>query len=169
MPNKIKLTYFNLRGRAESARLMLAYKGIDYEDNRITKEQWATVKPNTPFGGLPILEYNGLELAQSMTIARFLARELNLAGKSRFEEAQVDMVVDCIVDLVNAFVKVFKETDEAKKAELAEKLQKEIGPTAMGQLEAILLKNGGQFMVGKEVRFFHFYLVLFTIFYYDHS
>ena len=126
MPNKIKLTYFNLRGRAESARLMLVYKGIDYEDNRITKEQWATVKPNTPFGGLPILEYNGLELAQSMTIARFLARELNLAGKSRFEEAQVDMVVDCIVDLVNAFVKVFKETDEAKKAELAEKLQKEM-------------------------------------------
>ena len=50
----------------------------------------------------------------------------------------------------------YNETDEAKKAELAEKLQKEIGPTAMVQLEAILLKNGGQFMVGKEVRFCRF-------------
>merc|ERR1712018_940499 len=138
MPANIKLTYFNFRGRAEASRLMLAYKGVDYEDNRITQEQWAALKPKTPFGSLPLLCYNGMELAQSMTIARFLARELNLAGKSRFEEAQVDMVVDCIVDLVNAFVKVFKETDEAKKAELAEKLQKEIGPTAMGQLEAIL-------------------------------
>ena len=32
----IKLTYFNLRGRAESARLVLAYAGAKYHDNRIT-------------------------------------------------------------------------------------------------------------------------------------
>ena len=32
----VKLTYFNLRGRAESARLVLAYAGTRYQDNRIT-------------------------------------------------------------------------------------------------------------------------------------
>merc|ERR1712184_224233 len=34
MPN-VKLTYFNLRGRGEPCRIMLAYGGIKYEDERI--------------------------------------------------------------------------------------------------------------------------------------
>ena len=32
----IKLTYFNGKGRAESSRLILAYAGAKYDDNRIT-------------------------------------------------------------------------------------------------------------------------------------
>ena len=163
MPNKIKLTYFNLRGRAEASRLMLAYKGVEYEDCRITNEQWAALKPKTPFGSLPLLCYNGMELAQSMTIARFLARELNLAGKTRCEEACVDMVVDCVVDLFAAFVKLAFEKDETKKAELTEKMQKETVPTAMCNLEAILVKNGGCCLVGNDVRNF------FPIFFYHKS
>merc|ERR1712049_37386 len=142
MPNKIKLTYFNGRGRAEVSRLMLAHKGVEYEDCRLTGEQWGELKPKTPFGGLPLLQYNGLELAQSITIARFLARELNLSGKTRMEEAQVDMVVDCIVDLFGALLKAVFEKDETKKAELMEKMQKETVPTAMSNLEAILTKHG---------------------------
>ena len=151
MPNKIKLTYFNGRGRAEVSRLMLAHKGVEYEDCRLTGEQWGELKPKTPFGGLPLLQYNGLELAQSITIARFLARELNLSGKTRMEEAQVDMVVDCVVDLFGALLKAVFEKDETKKAELMEKMQKETVPTAMCNLEAILAKNGGKYMVGNDV------------------
>ena len=162
MPANIKLTYFNFRGRAEASRLMLAYKGVDYEDNRITQEQWAALKPKTPFGSLPLLCYNGMELAQSMTIARFLARELCLAGKTRCEEAQVDMVVDAIVDLFAAFVKLISEKDEAKKAEMTKKMGEETVPAAMCNLEAILCKNGGCYMVGNDVRFSKFILKQFT-------
>merc|ERR1712110_178524 len=57
MPN-VKLTYFNLRGRGEPCRIMLAYGGIKYEDERIPPPwdpatTWPTLKPNTPFGVLP--------------------------------------------------------------------------------------------------------------------
>merc|ERR1711874_921953 len=57
MPN-IKLTYFDLRARAEPCRLLLAYGGLKYEDERIPPpwdpaSTWATVKPTTPFGQLP--------------------------------------------------------------------------------------------------------------------
>ena len=34
--SNIKLTYFNGRGRGETARLILAYGGMDYEDRRIS-------------------------------------------------------------------------------------------------------------------------------------
>ena len=41
MPN-IKLTYFDLRARAEPCRLLLAYGGIKYEDDRIYNNIYST-------------------------------------------------------------------------------------------------------------------------------
>ena len=41
-----KLTYFNLRGRAELARLVFAAAGVEYEDKRINREEWAKLKPS---------------------------------------------------------------------------------------------------------------------------
>ena len=43
---KLKLTYFGLRGRGEASRLLLAYAGAEYEDHRITFEQWPELKPS---------------------------------------------------------------------------------------------------------------------------
>ena len=40
----IKLTYFNLKGRAELARLILAQAEVEYEDCRIEKEDWPELK-----------------------------------------------------------------------------------------------------------------------------
>lgn len=39
-----KLTYFNMRGLAEPIRFLFAYGGIEYEDNRIEREEWPTLK-----------------------------------------------------------------------------------------------------------------------------
>lgn len=41
-----KLTYFNAAGIAETARLVLHYAGIDFEDQRIAKEDWPALKPS---------------------------------------------------------------------------------------------------------------------------
>ena len=43
----LKLTYFDLKGRAEICRLILAQAGVEYEDNRIEREQWASLKQGT--------------------------------------------------------------------------------------------------------------------------
>ena len=39
-PAKIKLTYFNGRGRGELSRIILAQAGVEYEDHRITFDEW---------------------------------------------------------------------------------------------------------------------------------
>lgn len=39
-----KLTYFNIRGRAELTRLVFAATGTQYEDNRIEREKWPAMK-----------------------------------------------------------------------------------------------------------------------------
>ena len=53
------------------------------------------------FGQIPVLEVDGKTIAQSMTIARFLARKYNLVGKNELEEAETDMIVDCVTDAMN--------------------------------------------------------------------
>ncbi len=40
------LTSFDVRGRAEVARLILAQAGVDYEDNRVTEDSWKAFKPS---------------------------------------------------------------------------------------------------------------------------
>lgn len=59
-----------------------------------------------PFGQLPALEYDGKVLTQSITIARFLAKENGLAGKNSWETAKADMLVDCIWDFINRKARV---------------------------------------------------------------
>lgn len=39
-----KLIYFNGRGRAETIRLLFAQAQVKYEDVRIEKDQWPTLK-----------------------------------------------------------------------------------------------------------------------------
>ena len=52
-----------------------------------------------PLGQIPVLEYDGTVLSQSLTIARFLAKEFGLAGKDNLEQAQADMIIDTGNDL----------------------------------------------------------------------
>ena len=45
MAPKIKLTYFDVRARAELSRIILAQAGVEYEDCRIKGEEWQKMKP----------------------------------------------------------------------------------------------------------------------------
>ena len=150
MPN-IKLNYFDLRSRAEPCRLLLAYGGLQYEDERIPPPwdpatTWAKVKPTTPFGQLPVLKWGDEVICQSMACARFIAREVGLAGNSSLESAQVDEIIDVIQDLFNAELKLYFAKDEAGQKKHAE----ETVPTTLGQLEEKLTSRGEQFFVGNN-------------------
>lgn len=53
-----------------------------------------------PFGQVPVLEVDGKLLAQSGAICRYLALQVGLAGKSEWDQAQVDMYADAVRDLM---------------------------------------------------------------------
>ncbi|CAF2067013.1 unnamed protein product [Rotaria magnacalcarata] len=110
-----KLYYFNGRGRAEIARLIFAAAGEKVEDIRYEGSKWPSYKSKIPLGQMPVLEVDGVKLPQSMAIARFLAKQFDLAGKDNFEQAKVDAVVDTSIDLALKYVPIHFEKDEEKK------------------------------------------------------
>ncbi len=105
-----------------------------------------------PFGVLPNLEYDGKSMCQSMSMARFLAKEFNLAGKTNWEQAQADMVVDCCMDLMNRgfYPWYTAEGDEAKKKAM-DKFLNETGPNWLENMQKTLKDAGGEYFVGGEV------------------
>merc|ERR1711874_619530 len=121
----------------ELSRLILAQAGVDYEDHRIGFDEWKSgLKDKTPFGGLPMIDYNGFELAQNLTIARYLAKKFDLAGKTPEEEALCDMIVDCTMDVINCDFK-------------SEKFLNETLPNAIKNFAKLLDSNGGKYFEGK--------------------
>ena len=144
MAPKVKLTYFNLRGRAEPTRMLLAYGGIEFEDCRVANEGWMSLKPKTPYGSLPVMEWNGEVMAQSVTIARFVAKEVGLAGRNNMECAQVDEIVDAVNDIGVAGAQAMFSKDE----ERIKKFMSETVPNGLAQLEKRLVSRGGQYFVG---------------------
>merc|ERR1712127_878081 len=89
-------TYFNMRGRAEPTRLILAQAGAEYEEVRIPwggftpSEEWLKVKPSVPMGQVPFMEVDGKMICQSMAIARYCAKKYGLAGATDLEAALAD-------------------------------------------------------------------------------
>uniref|UniRef100_A0AC35TKU3 GST N-terminal domain-containing protein n=1 Tax=Rhabditophanes sp. KR3021 TaxID=114890 RepID=A0AC35TKU3_9BILA len=81
-----KLIYWNCHGRGEITRLIFNYAGEKFEEHTITDADWpGTLKAAMPYGQLPVLEIDGVQLAQGRAIERFLARRFNLVGKTDIE------------------------------------------------------------------------------------
>jgi len=153
----MKLTYFNLRARGEPSRLILEQAGAEYEDHRIESPfvdvaPWVAYKSSTPYGQLPVLCDDGVEIAQSMTIARYCAAKFGLAGSNALENAQMDEVVDAISEATEKQYNAFLfEKDEAKKAELQKKFNEEVLPTLFKNLEKRLGERGGEYMAANKL------------------
>nr|WEU54067.1 glutathione s-transferase sigma-2 [Protohermes costalis] len=151
MAPSYKLIYFNARGRAEHIRFLFAYTGIDYEDERISPEKWAELKPKTPFGKLPVLEIDGQPMAQSYAIARYLARLHGLAGIDEWEGLQCDSLVDALEDLKRVLWQYRSEKDLIKKEEMKVKLMRETIPFYLAKFEKVLADNPSGYSVGENL------------------
>uniref|UniRef100_A0A0M3HW22 Glutathione S-transferase 1 n=1 Tax=Ascaris lumbricoides TaxID=6252 RepID=A0A0M3HW22_ASCLU len=149
-----KLTYFNIRGLGEGARLIFHQAGVEFEDNRLSREDWPSLKPSTPFGQLPLLEVDGEVLAQSTAIFRYLGRKFGLAGKTPMEEAQVDSIFDTYKDFIAEVRPYFLVAGENYPGD-KEKLLKELVIPAREKhfpgLEKFLNKSGSGYLVGDSV------------------
>ncbi|KAG8311130.1 hypothetical protein J6590_049684 [Homalodisca vitripennis] len=143
MAPKYKLTYFNGIGAAEPLRFLLSYMGEDFEDIRVDPADWQNKKSSTPFGKLPYLEVDGKILTQSIAIARYLGKKAGLAGKDDWENVQIDIMADTIVDMRLPISTFLMERDADKKNTLKEAYLKDTASFYLKKLDAIVKENAG--------------------------
>jgi len=116
----MKLTYFDVRGRAEPIRLLLELTGTPYEYEGISPADWrAGAKEGTleisPFAHLPLFEHEGLRMCQSQAILRHVARTLDRAGSTPEERIRADEVAELAVDMMLQMALLFWSPDFAAK------------------------------------------------------
>ncbi|XP_037032086.1 glutathione S-transferase-like [Bradysia coprophila] len=146
---KFKLSYFNVKALAEPIRLLFAYGGVDYEDIRVSQEEWAVLKPTMPMGQMPVLEVDGQRVHQSVSMARYVAKRVNLSGANDWENLLIDTAVDTVNDFRAKIATVQYEPDEAVKEKKRVTLNAETIPFYLTKLDAIAKENNGHLALGK--------------------
>jgi len=118
------LGYWDIRGLAAPARMMLVYAGAEFEDkmfelkqkeegNGWDAEEWfdecrPALRQKNAFINLPYLidEGTGLVVTQSTAIYQYLGRKLELMGSSEAEEAAAEQTLAQAFDLRNELVRI---------------------------------------------------------------
>jgi len=132
----LRLVYFQVRARVESARMILAYGNIAYKDddcNSYFGMSFPEAKKagKMPFGQLPILEVGGADgklIAQSGSINRYLASLVETPGFYPTDPvvlAYCDMIHETAQDmfLIQPIVNVYRDdTWKQKKTEFFENI-----------------------------------------------
>nr|UQQ66583.1 glutathione S-transferase sigma 6 [Conogethes punctiferalis] len=146
---KVEFYYFPIKALGESIRLLLAYGGQKFEDNRVTLEKWPEYKPLTPFGQIPVLVIDGKQYTQSLAIGRYLGRKYGLSGADLEEDFEIDQNVDFINDIRAKAAVVAYEFDEQLKKKKHEDFSKNAYPGLLSKLNSIAEKNNGHIALGK--------------------
>jgi len=149
----MKMTYFGGRGRGEILRLCLAYGKKQYTDDRITFEQWPGLKPNTPLGGLPVLEVGGKAYSQGLALAIFLGRECGLYTSSNVDNLMIDQILMCREDILVPEAKIKFEKDPAKRDEILKGYESDLYPKFLGFFNKVIKENPAKsgYAVGKKI------------------
>ena len=82
---KVILHYFDCRSRGQALRFALVGSGVDFEDRRVPleavdrwREEASDVKLGGPFASLPVLDWDGYRIAQTLAVASYLSEKLGL-------------------------------------------------------------------------------------------
>lgn len=149
-PN-ITITYFDLAGRAEPARLALHIAGIPFVDERLKRDEWPSYKAKAPFGQCPMMTVDGEIYAQSNAITRYAGRLANLYPSDPIKALPVDMVLDKITDIAETLSPTFCETDAEKRLALRKKLASDVLPPHFAQLDKYICKKSPNYAVGDSM------------------
>jgi glutathione S-transferase len=145
-----KVTYFNFSGsRGEEVRLALVIGGIAFDDNRISRDEFARIKPDLPFGSLPLFEVPGHGvLAQSNAILRLIGRMHGLHPEEPWEGARHDAVMEACEDLRHRLSATSAMADAAEKKAARQALAADFIPRWARGIEGLI--GEGPFVGGRQ-------------------
>lgn len=115
---KYKLTYFDFNGgRGEPIRIAFHAAGIDFEDHRISFDEFMKTRSEMRFTCAPVLEIDDITVTQSNSILRYVGKMAGLYPADDLQALYCDEPMDAVEDLLHHIVQTFGlEGDELKAA-----------------------------------------------------
>ena len=108
-------TYFDLHGRAAPCRMLLAHKGVEYEDRRLTQEAYGELKAQGVLDGLPVWEFDHMGstkmLNESKALLRYLGKEYGYYPSDPKRAWVCDAYLDYMTPLMEKFSANFLNQD----------------------------------------------------------
>lgn len=152
---QLRLIYFDFPfWRAEASRIALHIGGIPFEDVRPDRGTFRSLKQSgeLPFGQLPVLEVDGVAIAQSVAIARFCGTLSGLYPTDPVAAAKVDEWMETANEITGLFAPSMRERDPSARAALRQELGDKTLPHWFGLLEKRAQLNGSSpFLVGEQL------------------
>ncbi len=150
--SKPRLIYFDASvSRGEECRLALYLAGVEFEDVRVTQADWPALKPDTPFGSLPVLEVPGHPpLGQTNAILVFVGRRHGLHPSDDFEAARHEAMMCHVEDLRATVGPTLRIADEAAKKAARGTLAKSYLPAWAASAER-QIADAGPFFAGEKL------------------
>lgn len=153
MAGKPKLHYFNARGRMESIRWLLAAAGVEFEEQFLQSPEDLEKLRNDGslmFQQVPMVEIDGMKLAQTRAILNYIATKYNLYGKDIKERALIDMYSEGMADLNEMILHLPlcpPDQKDAKMTQIREKTTNRYFPA----FEKVLKSHGQHYLVGNRL------------------
>jgi glutathione S-transferase len=113
-----KLTYFDMNGgRGEPVRIAFHAAGIEFEDHRISFQDFMQVRGDMRFRCAPTLEIDGVEVTQSNAMLRYVGKSAGLYPDDPLQALYCDEAMEAVEDLLHHVVHTFGlEGDELEAA-----------------------------------------------------
>lgn len=140
-----KLTYFDFDGgRGEPVRIAFHAANLDFEDHRISFDEFMQTRSAMPFRCAPVLAIDDVLVTQSNAMLRYVGKMAGMYPQDPLQALYCDETMGVIEDLLHHVVHTFGlEGDELKAAR--EKLVDGWISTIVKGLEELLQRGGGRY------------------------
>lgn len=149
--SRYKLTYFDFDGgRGEPIRIAFHVAGVDFEDHRISFDEFMKIRGDMRFTCAPELEVDGVTVTQSNSMLRYVGKMAGLYPEDDLQALYCDEAMDAVEDLLHQVVHTIGlEGDELKAAR--EKLADGWLSVFVNGLAEILERGGGEYFADNRL------------------
>ena len=148
---QLKLNYFDFHGgRAEPVRLALHLGGVAFEDHRFTFPEFAAFRTTTPFGQVPTLHVDGLQVTQSDAILRYAGKLAGLYPTDPLQALLCDEVAYVVEEASVRIGPTFRMSGEEQRAARLALVNGSM-PVYLAWLQAQLEAHGGEFFADNRL------------------